>query len=153
MIPKPELKKQLLLLLLNTLDQKIAEAKAAITSARESRDSETKSSMGDKYETTRAMVQIEIEKSEMQLNKALESQTELTKINLDAKPAAIGFGSIVCTNHENYFIAIGVGKINFENSAYYAISLNSPIGRFLNGKVVGNTGIFQERSFKIIDIL
>lgn len=148
-----ELKKHLLALLFATLDLKIAEAKTAISSARESRDSETKSSMGDKYETGRAMVQIEIEKSEMQLNKALESQTELAKINLDAQSKTISFGSIVFTNNENYFISIGAGKINFEKKEYYAISLNSPIGQFLNGKKLGDSGTFQGRRFKILDIL
>ena len=53
------------------LDRKIESAKKAIESAKEARDSDTKSSVGDKYETGRAMMQIELEKNEVQLNKVI----------------------------------------------------------------------------------
>ena len=53
--------------LLQHLEQNIAETEQAIASAKESRDNESKSSAGDKYETGRAMMQIELENNGRQL--------------------------------------------------------------------------------------
>ena len=59
-----KLKEQILNQLLTQLDQKTETAKTAIESAKESRDNDTKSSAGDKFETGREMMQMEIDKNE-----------------------------------------------------------------------------------------
>jgi len=58
--------------LLTDLDKRIKSAKEFIESAKESRDNDTKSSAGDKFETGREMMQMEIDKNETQLRKALK---------------------------------------------------------------------------------
>jgi len=69
-----EIKEQILNRLHEIVDNKIDIAKSAVDSVKESRNSDTKSSEGDKHETGRAMMQIEPEKNETQLSKALNIQ-------------------------------------------------------------------------------
>ena len=145
--------KSLLLNKLNEiLDLKIETAKKAIESAKESRDNDTKSSAGDKYETGRAMMQMEMDKSELQLHHALNLKNELHQINIKKTHEKAEFGSLVRTNQGNYFIALGIGKIIINNESYYAISLASPIGELLHGKSAGDNIMFKEKEIVINEI-
>ena len=78
-------------------------AKKSKKSFQESLDSETKSSAGDKYETGRAMVQIELEKNQAQYNKFLKLKNELKQIDPIVIKSKIEYGSIVVTNNGNFF--------------------------------------------------
>jgi len=144
-----ELKQTLYKTLLHQLDLKIVETKLSLRSAIESRDNYTKSSAGDKHETARAMVQIEIDKSEDQLKKTIDLQSELLSLNLEKEHKKIDKGCLVVTNSETFFISIGLGKILFNESIYYAISLVSPIGALLKDKVVGDKVHFNGKEILV----
>ena len=146
-----ELKRQIYSQLLELIDKKIDTAKKAIESAKESRDNDTKSSAGDKYETGRAMMQIEMDKNEAQLSKAVNSKRELSQINIQKDYNRAEFGALVMTNHGNYFISIGIGKIEVNKENYYCISLASPIGNLLHNKKIGDKVQFKERELIISD--
>lgn len=146
------LKLQLYHRLHDLLDEKIALAQSAIASAREARDSETKSSVGDKYETGRAMMQAEMAQHEGQLQKALQLKTELSLVNLERRYFIAEFGSLVLTNRGSYFICIGIGQIKGMEGNHYAISPAAPIGQLLLGKKVGQV-VWEGREFRIIDIV
>jgi len=135
------------------IENKIDAARLNIQSAKESRDNETKSSVGDKYETGRAMMQIELEKNRVQLNKALNLKNELEQIDPNTKTQRIGFGSMVITNIGSYFISIGIGKLRIEKESIFCISLASPIGKFLHNKKVGDKFVFQGKEIIILEIL
>lgn len=135
------------------LDTRIETANHDIELAKESRDNETKSTAGDKYETGRAMVQFEIEKSNVQLSKAVHLKNELAQIDLNKKLNTVVFGSIVKTNLGNYFVSIGLGVINIQQETFYAISLASPIGKVLNRKKVGDEVSFLGKKILITEIL
>lgn len=135
------------------LDTRIETANRDIELAKESRDNETKSTAGDKYETGRAMVQFELEKNSLQLNKAIQLKNELSQIDVHKKFNKAVFGSVVLTNRGNYFISVGLGKINIDNQTFYAISLASPFGKVLFNKMVGNEVSFQGKNFVITKIL
>lgn len=148
-----EIKKALIDKLNILLDDKIVTFQNAIMSAKESRDNETKSSVGDKYETSRAMVQIEIEKSEAQLAKTLNLKRELSLINTSKKFYKVEYGSLVITNQSSYFFSIGIGKILLESKDYYVISMASPIGKVFRDKSVGEEIIFNNKEFVIEEII
>ena len=142
------MKEQVYRSLLNLLEQKIKNAQQSIHSIQESRNNETKSSAGDKYETARAMMQSELEKEAQVLHQLLQQQNEVQKIKKLKKSKTIGFGSFVETNIGNYFIAVGVGKL--ENA--FVISLVSPLGKALMGHKKGELVKFQNRTFKIKNV-
>jgi hypothetical protein len=150
---KSETKEQILKKIIETIDKQIEASKQAVSAAKESRDNESKCSAGDKYEIGRTMVQLELEKSRVLLNKSLKLKNELTQLDLKRKHERVNSGSLVITNQGNYFISIGVGKIEIENRLYYAISLASPIGEKLYGKSKGETLSFQGKEIEILEIL
>lgn len=134
------------------LKVRIDDAMQTIASAMESRNNDTKSSAGDKFETGREMIQMEINNNEIQLNKAHILQQELSKIDLHKISEKIEPGSLVITNHENYFISVAMGKIMVDDQTYYAISLASPIGLLLSGKRKGDQVSFQNRTLEIQEL-
>jgi len=77
----PSVKKQLYSLCLAYIDERIQVANQAIQFAQDSANDETKSTAGDKYETGRAMAQLEIEKINAQLNES----KKLSKILFNLK--------------------------------------------------------------------
>ena len=62
------------------VSQKIKTIEHSILELRLAANSETKSSVGDKYETGRAMIQLEIEKNAIKVNNALDYQTNIDGI-------------------------------------------------------------------------
>ncbi len=108
-----------------------------LDSIKESLKEETKSSVGDKHETGRAMMQLEVEKTQVQLSNALQTKSALYGIDLEASSPTVQKGSLILTNLANYYIAIGVGKVVVDDTVYYCVSQNSPIAKILIGKKAG----------------
>ena len=147
-----ELKQSILSKIMLIINERIDSAKQAIASAKESRDNETKSSVGDKYETGRAMMQMELEKNRVQLNKALKIKNELEQINLHKKYDRVEFGSLVHASNGTYFISTAIGKLVVEAKTIYSISMASPIGRLLHNKKAGDKFIFQGKEISILEV-
>lgn len=142
-------KKELHEYVVNILDEKIVFIKKQIEELTASRDNETKSSMGDKYETGRSMIQTELDKQNTQLGLYFTQKKQLKQISLNQTHDYIQFGSLVETNSEKYFIAIGLGLLEFKKEQVYVISLASPIGMALKNHKKGDTITFQNRSLSI----
>ena len=131
------------------ISEKIEALKLNIASARESRNNDTKSSAGDKFETGREVINSEIQKGEVQLAKQFKLQNDLKQLKLSKTYKKVEFGSLVFTNQFNYFIAIPFGKISINGKEFYAISLASPLGKQLFEKQVGDTIVFNDNKIKI----
>ncbi len=135
------------------IDEKIIICNKAIDLAKEARDNDSKSSVGDKYETNRAMMQIELEKNNQQLAQYLKQKKELSNIDINKTFDKVEFGSLVLTNQGNYFISIGLGKVEIEDEIFYSISMASPIGQILRNRIIGDIIQFQAKSFIIEGIV
>jgi hypothetical protein len=94
----------------------------------ESTRNETKSSAGDKYETGRAMLQIEQDNVRKQLKEALEQKAIFEQINVTKSSSIITKGSLVKTDKAYFFVSIALGKMSVENIAVIALSPQSPLG-------------------------
>lgn len=134
------------------IEKQIKSIEQTLQSITESRNNETKSSAGDKYETGRAMMQMEEEKAKGQLMQAFQVQKELQQIDPLKKSNQVEIGSLVQTNKGTYFISIGMGKIKLDNGLFYAISVQSPIGNKLLGKTVGNSIEFNGTKINILGV-
>jgi hypothetical protein len=124
-------------------------AQDAITIAQASANEETKSSAGDKYETGRAMMQLEIEKNTVQLGEANKLKQLLDKIDPDKKLNKVQLGSLVITNQGNFYISISVGQLQVNGEKYYAIASTSPIGLKLNGLSERDSFVFNNKDYII----
>jgi len=137
----------------NILNGKLNELKLSMDSSKQSRDSETKSSVGDKYETGRAMLAIEIEKNEVQISKTQKLLHELSQIQVSNNTTSeVNFGSIVFTDSLIYFISIPLGKIIINNQTIYCISQASPIGQLLFKKKAGESISFQGQNIFVKEV-
>ena len=131
------------------LENTLEEARREYLLAKESRDSDTKSSAGDKFETGREMMQREMDKLSALVDNTLNSIAKLDRIADLPASTIISEGSLVETDHDTYYISIGYGKLE----AVYAISIESPLGIELKGKKVGDRVEMRGRIITIKSIL
>ncbi len=110
---------------------------------------ETKSSMGDKYETTISSIHLEMEKYSQQMNEFSAMKKILFQVNANKQYDSVQLGCLVCTNHGNYFIAITAGEFVIEEKRYLTISLASPLGKELFNRKTGDTFSFRNKQFII----
>ena len=130
-------KQKLSLLISQKLSEKIQTFEKLIAETRAS-NNDTKSSMGDKYETGREMLQQEINNLQVQLNEVLKQQdflkTSFDKLRMTKKFDKAEKGAIVKTERGLFFISVSLGEITFENQKIICISPESPLAKAMNGK-------------------
>lgn len=100
-------------------------------------NNDTKSSMGDKYETGREMLQQEINNLQRQLNEVLNQQAVLQKITSDPSEK-VQNGALVKTNKGMFFISVSMGEFVFENRKIMTVSAESPLVKAMFGKKMGD---------------
>ncbi|WP_435260997.1 3-oxoacyl-ACP synthase [Tenacibaculum sp. nBUS_03] len=115
--------------------------------------SETKSSAGDKHETGRSMLQLEMEKAGQQLKGVQQMKETLARIVLNTNSSTGCLGSVIETNSFTYFLSISAGKILINDKTFFAVSVSSPIGKLLLGKTVNDELIFNGNKITIKNIL
>lgn len=146
-------KHQLYLLCNRSIEERIRTLQEAIRHAQLSANEETKSSAGDKYETARAMAQLEIEKNSIQLAEARKLKQVLDQISPDTNTATVQTGSLVITNEGNFYIAVSAGQFSYHEHVYHFISPASPLAQHLMGQKIHNQVNFKGRNFRILQIL
>ncbi len=115
-----------------TLSEKIRNLENLISETRIS-NNDTKSSMGDKYETGREMLQQQINNLQLQLNEVLKQKNLLKTIPVKISEKAEK-GAIVKTEKGLFYISVSLGEITFENQKIFCISPESPLAKAMNGK-------------------
>ncbi len=135
------------------LNGQISDLETNLKSIEESRNNETKSSVGDKYETGRAMMQQEYQKVSSQLSRIKAQASELKTLDLSQRSSKIGKGSLVVTDQGTYFLCVAIGKMSLADQVYFCISLQSPIGKLMNQKKVGDLVIFNSKEIRIKEII
>jgi transcription elongation GreA/GreB family factor len=134
-------------------DESIASLSQAIDEARIAQKEETKSSAGDKYETTREMMTQEIEKNSGQIEKLLADRNRLIAIAQNETTNTVQQGSVVITNHGNFYLAVSIGVIvSSEGMKCQTISTSSPIGHLMLNKKAGDWFRFHDKEYIIEEI-
>lgn len=136
----------------DAVEQRIANAEKAMLSAQESANSEEKSSAGDKYETGRAMSQIERDRNAKQLAEAKNELAQLNKIDLNIEHKQAGTGALVVCAEDTFFIAAAVGVITVNKEKAIVLSPKAPLTQELLGKKAGDRITFNGRTLTIKSI-
>ncbi len=148
-------KSELIKLINQKLSEKIQNFEKLIAETRAS-SNDTKSSMGDKYETGREMLQQEINNLQVQLNEVLKQQdflkTSFDKLRMTKKFDKAEKGAIVKTEQGLFFISVSLGEINFDNQKIICISPESPLAKAMNGKQKGDVFSLNNINQKILII-
>ena len=133
------------------IDQEIQELHAEIKKVKEDAASETKSSMGDKYETGREMMMQE----EIKLTKRLENllKQKVSIETIDSKPHdVIKNGSFIKTDQSTFLIATALGVFSIEEKQIFVISQSAPLAKEMMGKKGGDSISFNGRKQEIISV-
>lgn len=130
--------------------QRINTAETALKQSQEASNDDTKSSAGDKFETTREMVSQDIARTK---NLLFDGQQNLQQlISLESVPSTgdtVRNGSLVYTSKGIFYISISAGQMKVDDQLVFAISFASPIGKLMIGKKVGESFSFNQNAYTI----
>lgn len=131
---------------------RIARIREEIDRAQSSANEETKSSAGDKYETSRAMAQLDVERNMVQLRETEKLEAVLQNLPTSRVSDVVIPGSLVTTSKGVFYIAISLSLVKQGQKQYFVISADSPIGKLLMGKRAGETLNWNGSEFIIQNI-
>ena len=124
------------------LHTKLNYLKTTLQQAIDSRNSDTKSSAGDKFETSREMAQIEIHKLEAEILKTQQFITDLLSKS----------SQFIITDNGTFLVAIPFGKLMFNDTAIFCISNSAPIAQPLINTAISAQFNYGGVEYKVIDI-
>ena len=133
-------------------ENRISSIQGAIEDAQGSANNETKSTAGDKHDTARAMMQLEVEQKSKQLAEAKKLKMALAQFSPDSGSQEVMLGSLVKTSVGMYYISISIGKIEVEGQLFFAISPISPIASSMLGLKVGDSFTFNGKQQTIKEL-
>ncbi|WP_316824041.1 3-oxoacyl-ACP synthase [Pedobacter miscanthi] len=147
------LKSKLYQLCLTFIQNRIENIEYSLQQARQASNDDTKSSAGDKYETTREMMQQEMDRNNKLLYEAGQQKIALQQIENVEAGKVIKNGSLALTSEGNFYISISAGELNIDGQKFFAVSQASPIGKFLIGKATGESFKFNGKDYLVKEIL
>ena len=151
-VEKLALKKRLKQYCVEIIKTRIEGNEASILNAQINANSEEKSSAGDKYETSRAMSHIEKDMLSRQLVANQNELIMLLNIDVNHINASAVAGSFIVCGAFSFFIAVGLGKVNFETKYVYLLSPHAPVAKMLMDKKKGDGIVLNKINEKIVDI-
>lgn len=147
-----ELKRDIFRVCSEKVSQRIASLEAELHTLAESASSDTKSSMGDKYETAREMINLEKEKFSTQLADAQKMKATLDSLDIETVNQKAVLGSLIKSSTCLFFLSISLGKIVVNGKEVFVLSPASPIGQGLMGKQMNNSIEFAGKLERIIAV-
>lgn len=147
-LPKQELHTHCI----TVITEKLLTVNNDLKQLKKSSESDSKSAMGDKYETSTELINQERNKLESVKTELLSQIDLLKKVKKNKSSHEIGFGSLVKTENGYFYFSIPLGMFNFKNERVACISLKSPIALNMIGKQAGDVYQFNAKSIKIIEV-
>lgn len=121
------------------VEDKLDAFRDMIAALTEGAANDAKGSAGDKHETALSMMHLEQEKLNHKVAEFLEQQAVLDKINPEMANERVVLGSLVKANSYHLFVSTALPKITVGGVSIIALSPQSPLGKEMMGKSVGDT--------------
>ena len=134
------------------VEDQIARSQQLIIEAQAAANQDSKSSMGDKYETNREMMALEIGKAGEQLQESSKLKRVLGELNPKNKSSNVTLGSLISTNIGLFYLSVSLGKIKVAEKEVFVLSAVAPLGKVLMDKQIGDEFEFNSRPIKIHSI-
>lgn len=112
----------------------------------------TKSTAGDKHETSRAMAQLDQEKLGKQISDLQQQRNQLLSIGEKESNSKIEVGSLIETNIGWFYLGIPLGQLKIESTLIFCMSVIAPLGQLLLGKTLQDSFDFNGRTIEIKSI-
>ena len=135
------------------IDSRIQSTQEELEHLNRTAEEETKSSMGDKYETGRAMVQQEIDKQHSTLVNLIQMQNQLNQFDPSKSDDSVQQGSLIHTNHGWIYVMVGLGNIEVEGKEVIVISPAAPVVNFLQKALSQGESTLNGRKYEVKQIL
>jgi len=134
------------------LEERMRVAWDAMEAAQESANDQGKSSMGDKYETSRSMGQLDRNMHARQFEQTRQERMILERLNAGEKSQRVAVGSLLETTAGWFFVAVSLGSVKINEETVLAVSSSSPVGASLLGKEAGNKFDFMKKQHEILNL-
>lgn len=137
---------------LTLLEQRAEELANELKNLKESAESDTKSSMGDKYETAREMINLEKGKLAERIDQVNQMRASLNNLDASIKMDEVKQGALVKTESGHFYISISLGDIEVNGKKIWVISPMAPLSRAMLGKKKGDAIMVAGKTQQIISI-
>lgn len=134
------------------VEDRIQTASNAMKMAQEAANDSEKSSAGDKYETAKAMGQIERDMNAKQVEEGMREMASLLSIDAAKLYDAVSKGAIVVCTKNIFFIAAGLGSIKHKDKTIVLLSPKAPLSLAMNQKRTGDKFIFNGNEIEILEV-
>lgn len=132
--------------------QRLKDLEQHIQTVQQSANQESKSSVGDKYETGRAMAQNEVFMLQTQLENLRQELGKFEATDFGAVRREGAAGSLVRTENGWFLLSAALGKVPVSGQAVMCISLDSPLGKALQGKKKDESFSVNGKESKILEV-
>ena len=135
------------------IEKQLKRLQESMDRAQKEANLETKSSAGDKYETNRSMMQLEKERYAIQHQRVQKMYNTLLRIDCSKEFLTVQVGALVHTSIGWFFLSVGLGKIEWKEQWIQCISIDTPIGKVLEGYEEGDIVDFRDKEIEIIGVI
>ena len=146
------MKSEVLIYVKTYLDQRMQTSLDAMNAAQESANGESKSSAGDKYETSRAMGHLDRDMHARMYQQTREERKLIERIDESIIFKKGALGAFISTSMGDFFLSVSIGQVKIDEKSIMIISPQSPIGALLMGKMVGDNFSFRGKEAEILAI-
>ncbi|MBX2966786.1 MAG: hypothetical protein KF845_11605 [Cyclobacteriaceae bacterium] len=134
------------------LTERIERIQQEIALVQASANEETKSSAGDKYETGRAMAQLEVERNRQQLIEAEKLFNRLHEFQHVQVGRQVVPGALVNTSAGSFYIGVSLGQIELNEQHCFCVSPEAPIAKALMGLTAGDETNFNGKPIRVLEV-
>jgi transcription elongation GreA/GreB family factor len=134
------------------IHERILHIEQAMLEARESANSEEKSSAGDKYETSRAMGHLAQEMQSKQLEDAKQELDLVNRLNATVVYTSVSTGAVIISSDFIFYISLGLGNTEMNGHKITLLSPKAPIATLLYQKKKGESFVFNGKTIEILDV-
>ncbi|MCD4681279.1 MAG: hypothetical protein K8S00_12915 [Bacteroidales bacterium] len=106
----------------------------------------------DRYDSYRVQLLRKCDMFGSQLKKVYDEIKVLEKIEVSRTNNTVSFGAVVITDAQKIFVSIGIGKIDFQGEAFYAISTLVPFYKAMVGLKQGDVFDFRGKDITILEL-
>jgi transcription elongation GreA/GreB family factor len=146
-----EFKSEVYRTVIKQFDSIILQLRKAIDELQLAVNEETKSSVGDKYETGRSMIMLEIEKLSHQLRDRIDAKNFISAVKV-RRSTNVELGSFVRTDSGNFYLLQSIGNVVINGETVVTISMQSPLGKLFIGKSAGSDVALNGKTMHIKEV-
>ncbi len=107
----------------------------------------------DRYDSFRTQLLRKRDMHAEQYQKALRDLDYLQKINPENEMKTVNINTLIVTDKQRFYVSIGLGKLELDETTFYIISPVAPIYKVLEGKAAGEVVSFNNLPLKILNII